>query len=235
MESRAFTRMNPTVMQFPTTHYAFGRSARKERFFTSGRTNRWLALSSPGSLLCPSCFQLSSKVEMERPRRTWRMRGPMPRVCFKIQQWHSLCPSFRKMLLMQGRAEDCLQPPDKDNLAWQPGGLALKLRGNGQLRHCSPLLSTGCWTAHSLGCVNQDHYGLHNPPKQTQNKWPDLCLDITQSCWLDLPWQCTSVARSCSETHTNTAIKDAGLGIVLWKGKAMQCLIPNPSVKSALA
>lgn len=42
----------------------------------------------------------------------------------------TLCPSFRKMLLlMQGRAEDCLQPPGEDNLALQPGGLAINPRG----------------------------------------------------------------------------------------------------------
>lgn len=42
-------------------------------------------------------------------------------------------------------------------------------RGNVQLRHCSHLMSTGCWRAHSMGWVNQDQHGLHNLT-QTQNK-----------------------------------------------------------------
>lgn len=91
--------------------------SKKERFFTSGRTNRWLALPRPGSLLCPSHFEPSFKAELQKPRRTWRMRRHIPRICFQTQHWHSLCPSFRKMFLMQGRAKDCLQPPDKDNMA----------------------------------------------------------------------------------------------------------------------
>lgn len=136
-------------MQFPPTHYTFGGSAKKGKIFASGRKSRWLALRSPGSLLCPSCFQLSFKVELERPRRTWRIRRDMPRVCFQAQHWHSPWPSFSRTLLMQGRAEECLLPPGKDMF-----GLAARWtgqlsgnksnKGRGELRHCSLLMSTDC-------------------------------------------------------------------------------------------
>lgn len=192
-------------------------SKKIQDFFTSGSKNRWLALLSPGTLLCPSCFQPSFKVELQRPRTTWRMMRHKPMVCFQAQHWHSLCSSFRKMLLMQGRAEDCLQPPDKDNLAWQPGGLEIKPRGEvgswgtaliwwvqvvGQL--------TAVWIRTSMVCTILQHEPRTSNPTSTM---------------IMLGWAFHGNVQVLPEAARRPTqiqqVRMQRLGLVLWKGKAV--------------
>lgn len=123
--------------------------SKKGKTFSSGRKSRWFALWSSGSLLCPSCFQLSFKVELERLRRTWGMWRDMSRVYFQAQCWQSPCPTFSRMLLMQGRAEECLPLPDRDLFClaarWTGQVSGNKSNtGKGELRCCSLLMSTDC-------------------------------------------------------------------------------------------
>lgn len=73
MESSAFIGVNPTVMQLPPRHHVLGGLAKKDMvLLQAGRADDLHCRALV--LLCHECFQLSFKVELERPRRTCRMR-----------------------------------------------------------------------------------------------------------------------------------------------------------------
>lgn len=129
------------------------------------------------------------------------------------------------------QSKDCLQALDKDDLAQQPGGLAIKPRGKrgswGTAVICEYRFLDSSW--HGL-CQSGLEWSA-----QSSNRNPE------QGTWsppghytvlLVGPSMAEQVLPEAAQRPMQfQQVRMQGLGIVLWQRKAMLCLVPNPSNK----